>query len=359
MAEPSLPPPDEVIPSTEGEDLAVITRISQEILDITRRPIRRGQHPKQHGVVRAEFTVEPDVPDDLRHGLFLRPRTYPAWIRFSNGSQDDDAKGDIHGMAIKLMGVEGRKILKGEEDKQTQDFVLMDHPAFFSRDARSNRGLAEAVRRSIRPSLLKSLMFWIRDERARRSAYIAVDYFILRLRFHELKMLRDAVSKKPRSPLGITYWSATPYLLGPLAVKYSARPIPSGVPEPTDVTSPDRLRKAMVDHLARAEARFNFLVQVRTSAGTMPIEDASVIWSEAQSPFRKVASIVIPPQTFDTPQQMTFCENLSNTPWHSLPEHRPIGGINRVRKVVYQVISEERHELNNAPRREPDPQTEP
>ena len=68
MAEPSLPPPDEVIPSTEGEDLAVITRISQEILDITRRPMRRGQHPKQHGVVRAEFTVEPDVPDDLRPG---------------------------------------------------------------------------------------------------------------------------------------------------------------------------------------------------------------------------------------------------------------------------------------------------
>jgi hypothetical protein len=144
-----------------------------------------------------------------------------------------------------------------------------------------------------------------------------------------------------------------------LAVKYAARPRPSDVAEPDDMTSPDRLRKAMVDHLARAEARFDFMVQVRTSTDTMPIEDSSIVWSESESPFRRVASIVIPPQTFDTPQQMTFGENLSNTPWHSLPEHRPIGGINRVRKVVYQVISETRHNLNRAPNREPVPQTEP
>jgi hypothetical protein len=216
-------------------------------------------------------------------------------------------------MAVKLMGVGGRKILEGEEDERTQDFVLMDHPAF-SRDTRSNRGLAEAILRSMRPSLLKSLLFWIRVESAKRAAYIAVDYFILGFRFHEFKPLRDAVSKKPASPLGIIYWSATPYQLGPMAVKYSARPLPSDVPVPTDMTSPNRLRQAMADHLARSEARFDFMVQVRTSVATMPVEDSSIIWSESESPFRKVASIVIPHQTFDTPEQMTFCENLSNNP---------------------------------------------
>ena len=46
-------------------------------------------------------------------------------------------------------------------------------------------------------------------------------------------------------------------------------------------------------------------------------------------------------------------ENLSFTPWHSLPEHRPIGGINRVRKAVYLAVSTLRHRLNQAPRVEP------
>lgn len=150
----------------------------------------------------------------------------------------------------------------------------MDHPVFFNRDARSNRGLAEAIKRSMRPSLLKSLMFWIRDESAKRSAYIAMRFFVFEFRFHELSALRAAVSKKPRSPLGITYWSATYYRLGPIAVKYSARPLASGVPEPTDMISPDRLRAAMAAHLSRFEARFDFMVQVRASAERMPIEDA-------------------------------------------------------------------------------------
>lgn len=355
MATITPAPADETIPPDEAEDLRAITEISVQILDTTHRPVRRGQHPKQHGAVRAEFIVEPDVPADLMHGLFSHPRTYPAWIRFSNGSQDDDAKGDIHGMAIKLMEVDGEKILEGEKDDRTQDFVLMDHPVFFSRDALSNHGLALAIQRSMRPSLLKSLLFWIRDERAKRSAYIAITFFGFGFRFHELLALRAAVSKMPANPLSIRYWSATPYRLGPLAVKYSAQPVPSGVPDPTDFTSPDRLRAAMKAQLDRAEARFDFMIQVRTSTSSMPIEDASIVWSEQESPFRKVAKIVIPPQTFDTPDQMQLCENLSNTPWHSLPEHRPIGGINRVRKVVYEVISKERHALNRAPRVEPHP----
>jgi hypothetical protein len=40
-------------------------------------------------------------------------------------------------------------------------------------------------------------------------------------------------------------------------------------------------------------------------------------------------------------------------PWHAVPEHRPLGGINRVRKVVYETISKLRHDLNGAPRSEP------
>jgi hypothetical protein len=69
--------------------------------------------------------------------------------------------------------------------------------------------------------------------------------------------------------------------------------------------------------------------------------------------FYKVATIHIPQQTFDTPQQNEFCENLSFTPWHALPEHKPLGVTNRLRKVIYDHISRVRHEINDAKRQEP------
>ena len=60
-----------------------------------------------------------------------------------------------------------------------------------------------------------------------------------------------------------------------------------------------------------------------------------------------------PAQTFDTPEQQAFGENLSFTPWHSLPAHRPLGGINRARKEIYRAISKQRHDLNGVFAREP------
>jgi hypothetical protein len=67
----------------------------------------------------------------------------------------------------------------------------------------------------------------------------------------------------------------------------------------------------------------------------------------------RVARIRIPPQVFDTPAQNVYAENLSFTPWHALPQHRPIGGINRARKSVYEAAQKLRHESNGTPRHEP------
>lgn len=85
----------------------------------------------------------------------------------------------------------------------------------------------------------------------------------------------------------------------------------------------------------------------------MPVEDPTIEWDSAASPFVKIATITIPKQKFDSKDQMDFCENLSMTPWHSLPEQRPLGGINRVRKAVYEAISTLRHNLNGEARTEP------
>ena len=109
----------------------------------------------------------------------------------------------------------------------------------------------------------------------------------------------------------------------------------------------------MKAQLADGEACFDFMIQFQTDPVQMPLEDPGKPWDEEISPFIKVATIKIPAQSFDSDAQMEFCENLSFTPWHSLPEHRPLGGVNRVRKDVYRTLSQFRHDKNKVPRQEP------
>ena len=94
-------------------------------------------------------------------------------------------------------------------------------------------------------------------------------------------------------------------------------------------------------------------MQFQTDPYKMPIEDPGVTWDEALSPFRKVATVTIPSQAFNTPERWKFADNLSFNPWHCLPEHRPLGGISRARRQVYQALPIFRHERNEAPRPEP------
>lgn len=93
-------------------------------------------------------------------------------------------------------------------------------------------------------------------------------------------------------------------------------------------------------------------MQPRT-ASSMSVEDSMTEWMETQAPFYTVATLRIPQQTFDTTDQNQFCENLSFSPWHTLPDHKPLGVMNRLRKVIYDRISRVRHEMNAAPRQEP------
>jgi hypothetical protein len=75
----------------------------------------------------------------------------------------------------------------------------------------------------------------------------------------------------------------------------------------------------------------------------MPVEDPTIEWNSVPV---KLATLSIYPQKFDSPEQMTFVENLEWSPWNSLPEHRPLGGINRARQKLHQDSQELRHRTN-------------
>jgi hypothetical protein len=150
----------------------------------------------------------------------------------------------------------------------------------------------------------------------------------------------------PTSPLNTRYFSTTPIAYGAgAAVKYSVRSCSAPGAE-TAADHEHYLRSALADDLARGDQCLDFLVQFQSDADLMPIEDASVEWSEDISPFRKVAQIKIEPQEFSSPEELARCEAMQFNPWNSLPDLRPLGGLNRIRKNLYRDLARFRAEQN-------------
>ncbi len=300
----------------------------------TGAPARRDVHVRAHGCVAAEFTVELGLPVQLAQGVFVPGKTYAAWIRFSNATANvgqPDGKTDVHAMAIKLVGLAG----DAPGGPTTQDFILLDSPVFAASDS---AGYLRFVKRQADANPF-----------VRLTAPLA-------LGLRGLLIGRRMESARISNPLAVRYWSAVPYRLGNApykqAVKYSA--IPRTV---TPLAKPARterhyLRDAMIAALDGTSVTFDFLVQPRSS-DAMLVEDSRVEWKETDAPFVKVATIAIPQQHFACPERDALAENLAFNPWHGAPEHRPIGNINRTRRIVYTTVSELRRHLNGIAIQEP------
>lgn len=293
----------------------------------------RDAHRKAHGCVQARFSIQPNLPPTLAQGLFAQSKAYDAVIRFSNGSgnSQDDHDRDARGMALKVLGVPGPKVLADEREATTQDFVMTNHPVFFIHDAAGYVDFVSAMS---------------------GSTWAKASWFGRHL-FDEVPLVLAFTSQTIDNPLHAQYWSTTPSRLGSGQMKFSAKPCAGAAfQDAADQANPsrDRLGQNLARHLGQQAACFDFMVQARTMPEHMPIEDPTVPWSETESPFVKVATIEVPGQV---PDQGTACEVLSFTPWHTLAEHQPLGGISRMRKVVYQDVSKLRHGLNHQPRVEP------
>ncbi|HUP39442.1 MAG TPA: hypothetical protein VM115_04925, partial [Vicinamibacterales bacterium] len=82
-----------------------------------------------------------------------------------------------------------------------------------------------------------------------------------------------------------------------------------------------------------------FAIQFQVDARKMPIEDATVEWKEEDSPRHVLARIRIPPQDVDHAETTRACEQNAFNPWYSLPEHRPLGSMNRSRREIYHALA--------------------
>ena len=330
--EEQIPPDEAALTQSIIEDAI---RVVEQHRDNTR--VLRDAHAKAHGCMKAEVTVSADIDSSLQRGVLREPgKTWQAWMRLSNGNaypQFDRAR-DARGMAIKLLAVPGEKLTQSLQHASEQDFVMFNHPAFFVRDVAEYKSnfTAQADGKKV----MAFFPSWNPNTWEIRHLIIA------------LKTLSPA----PETPVATTYNSIAPFKLGEHNIKYRVIPQPEACPEyqlpEQNQDLPNFLRNALYQQLSldRVPACFALQVQRQNAEYYMPIEDPSVDWSEAISPFETVATIKVPAQDFDSREQNLFCDNLSFNPWHALPEHRPIGGINRLRKAVYEAVSIYRLERN-------------
>jgi hypothetical protein len=316
-------------PSADADAAGQIIELARDMVRSTRPPGRRDAHVKHHGLVHAEVHIRSDIPSELRHGLFAAPlaaEKYRAYIRFSNAAhrEQSDHTRDAHGMAIKLLGVPGAKLL--DDEPESFDLVLVDHPIFFVNNLRTYlRILRFVTGRAGWSEILRTLTHVGSLWRARRTL------------------------SRIASPLATTYFSMTAFKLGPHSIKWLARPIGAPFEALPAVPSDDYLRNTMARELERGARTFELCVQLRTQPELMPDDDPVVLWSTNDSRPIPVATIRIFRQRFNHRDQMAFAEAISFNPWRVTAEHAPIGRVNELRREVYAAAAALRHELSGAP----------
>lgn len=342
-------------PTAEQTQIEEVANLTVELLE-TRypepTPVLRGVHPKSHGCVSAKFTVLPDLPQQYQVGLFAKPgREFMAWIRYSNASvrvgPDTDAAGKhgSRGMAIKVMGA-GNETLLEDRGQVNQDFLMINQPSFAFANLQDYLKLTRIIADNADdPSgFFAPLAFF--QQNGKPPPDMSIEEFQrVAASFAEVQKLQAV---PVANPLEVQYFSAAPFLFGADKVmKFSARPKGPLKPQVVPANPPeDYLRAALKQTIdAGQDIELDFMLQVRgADEPNLGIENASTVWDEATFPFVPVATISIkaPQPILESPKGIELCERSVFSPWHALPEHQPVGSINRLRKEVYLASKDHR-----------------
>lgn len=299
----------------EGEE-AMLEALAVELAELQRQKggEHRGLHVKQHAGVRATLHVAEGLGGHVAQGLFARPGAYRAYVRFSNGSAraQHDRAPDLRGLAVKVLGVEGPKVLG---DASTQDFLFIDNDTL---PFRSPREFVTFVRCSQHRASLPFALFG-------------------KLGFRALGLL-GALAREIRgdrgSLLDLAYHTVGAVSWGPYAARLHLEPLHHPSPHARPAAARDYLRDELAPRVRAGGVAYAITAQLATSDAES-VEDVSSRWG---APAVRVGKLVLEADdpTSTAGQRLdAFVRGLSFDPWHCLTTHRPLGVTMRARKHAY------------------------
>ena len=307
----------------------------------------RGIHAKGHAIVKGKLDVLPGLAPALAQGLFGQPGSYDALLRFSTLPGDilDDSVSVPRGLAVKLFGVTGDR-LPGSESDTTQDFVMVNGPAFAAPTPKAFLANLKMLAKTtdVGEGLKKGL-----------SATMQTVDAVLETVGIQSPTIQTLGGAPNTHPLGETYYTQVPLRHGDYIAKLSIAPVSPNLTELTGskvetADRPDALREVISEVLVEQDSVWELRVQLCTDLETMPIEDSSIVWDEKQSPYVVVGRLTVPAQPgWEHGLSEQQEQAVAYSPWHGLAAHQPLGGVNRARKPTYENSVQFRGERNGCP----------
>ena len=309
----------EILKADEAERYARYAKQFETIQALKSKKYGEGRalHRKQITAATATLEVLDHLPPFAAHGLFASPGTFEVWVRLSNGGMDkaSDRTPDIRGFSLRVLGVQGDSAL-GNGPAKSQDFTLINQEKFAFSGSDEFVGFVVAASGG-GGALIK---------------YLFKRYGLLGGSRQILNMVKTM--KKPFGGFATeTMFSSVPMACGPYAVR--VRLVPS---DGNGTATPGADANWGADFSARMAKQaltWDLQLQPFVSEALTPIEDASVNWSSA---YVTVARLSIPKQQSDSAKGKVLAERVEGAvfdPWQALAAHRPLGDVQRARKVVY------------------------
>ena len=312
------PHPLEII--LDGE-ASLIERVIEMYLEMMKSQDlqKRGQNSQQYTLLRGSFEISASVPDKMRVGVFAEPKIFSALIHLSSGQNTKNCYPHPHSFAIKLLDVP-------RSPTGTQDFIFGDQPTFPFSDILDYLAFFEA---QLNNRSARDYKPYVHDIGVNIKRNSSIAYY-----------------------LGRQFWSNIPIAMGNRAARFNLRPGEGNLCDFTSTTPPDNIYQALKDYFVnqRRSAKFLFGAQSYIDEVSTPIEYAKPAWP---TPFETIATLTLPAQDFTAPEQLEFCKYLRYTPWHCIPEHQPLGGIQRCQKLMYEKSSHLRCGITGAHNLEP------
>ncbi|SEL84823.1 hypothetical protein SAMN05216359_11961 [Roseateles sp. YR242] len=342
--------PDEI--NTIAELVEVFLGMAHTVADYEGHAFR-AVHAKGHALLRGKLTVREGLPAVYAQGLFAQPGEYEAIMRMSSppAEQLSDQVSTPRAVALKLMRVPGERVPESR-DHDTQDFLMVNGPVF------TRPGPKEFLRDA---KLLAATTEKAPEAKEVFSSVLRGAEKVIEALGGESETLKALGGEPATHPLGDTFYAQTPFLYGPYIAKFALAPVSPALTaltdQPLQSEDEDAQRHAISAFFHDrdgAPVEWELRVQLCTDLARMPVEDASVQWPEALSPFVAVASLVVPPQqSWLQGRSQVEEDELAFDPWHTVAAHRPLGAVNRARRVVLAASRQFRGAFNRCPIHEP------